>query len=313
MIDPSRSLVTNDERGQFLKSSRDGSVVHHVHRSVHSLDARMPPVASAASAPRVAARPSALRRDHPRSRTTATTKPRASSAEEGVRASPSVSQIPDFASATAVVWDVDGTLADTTDLGFASTNAVLLEASLPTITLEQYLRGTRYATPQRLAWHATGDIDDPSGEALGAAFDEHYIALVDDRTAGFFPGIRDLVRRIASGKSQAVLSNACGEYARKVCDANEMIDAMAAVVGADEVPDVKPSPLGLLSLCSSLGWDPATCVYVGDSPSDGVAAKGAGMMSVGCTWGSHDANAQRGRFDALVDTVEELEALLLGR
>ena len=69
----------------------------------------MPPVASAASAPRVAARPSALRRDHPRSRTTATTKPRASSAEEGVRASPSVSQIPDFASATVVVWDVDGT------------------------------------------------------------------------------------------------------------------------------------------------------------------------------------------------------------
>ena len=37
------------------------------------------------------------------------------------------------------------------------------------------------------------------------------------------------------------------------------------------------------------------------------------MMSVGCTWGSHDAGAQRGRFDALVDTVEELEALLLGR
>ena len=296
----------------------DGSV----HRSVHSLDARMPPVASAASAPRVAARPSALRRDHSRTRTTATTKPRASSAEEGVRASPSVSPLPDFASATAVVWDVDGTLADTTDLGFASTNAVLLEASLPTITLEQYLRGTRYATPQRLAWHATGDIDHPSGEALGAAFDAHYIALVDDRTAGFFPGIRDLVRRIASGgtagggtagKSQAVLSNACGEYARKVCEANATIDAMAAVVGADEVPDVKPSPLGLLSLCERLRLDPATCVYVGDSPSDGVAAKGAGMMSVGCTWGSHDADAQRGRFDALVDTVEELEALLLGR
>ena len=110
-----------------------------------------------------------------------------------------------------------------------------------------------------------------------------------------------------------MLSNACGEYARKVCEANATIDAMAAVVGADEVPDVKPSPLGLLSLCERLGWDPATCVYVGDSPSDGVAAAGAGMMSVGCTWGSHDADAQRGRFDALVDTVEELEALLLGR
>jgi hypothetical protein len=35
------------------------------------------------------------------------------------------------------------------------------------------------------------------------------------------------------------------------------------------------------------------------------------MMSVGCTWGAHDAEAQRGKFDVLVDTVQELEALLL--
>ena len=53
-------------------------------------------------------------------------------------------------------------------------------ASLPTISLEQYLHGTRYATPQRLAWHASGDIHDLRGTELGASFDAHYIALVDD-------------------------------------------------------------------------------------------------------------------------------------
>jgi phosphoglycolate phosphatase-like HAD superfamily hydrolase len=240
-----------------------------------------------------------------------TSNPRASSQEGAQTSSPS--RVPDFASARAIVWDVDGTLADTTDLGIASTNAVLAEASLPTISLEQYLHGTRYATPQRLAWHASGDIDDPRGTKLGAAFDAHYIALVDDRTAGFFPDVQALVRRIASvdGKGQAVLSNACGEYARKVCDVNDVMRHMASVVGADEVPAVKPSPLGLTQLCADAGWDAERCVYVGDSPSDGVAANAAGMMSVGCTWGAHDAEAQRGKFDVLVDTVQELEALLL--
>ena len=42
-----------------------------------------------------------------------------------------------FAGAKAVLWDVDGTLADSTTLGFTSTNAVLVEAGLPAIDLAQ--------------------------------------------------------------------------------------------------------------------------------------------------------------------------------
>jgi phosphoglycolate phosphatase-like HAD superfamily hydrolase len=52
--------------------------------------------------------------------------------------------------------------------------------------------------------------------------------------------------------------------------------------------------------------------YVGDAPSDGVAAKSAGMLAVGVNWGSHDlreeANARN--FHVVFDTVEELAASL---
>ena len=190
------------------------------------------------------------------------------------RAVPSV----EFHAADAVIWDVDGTLADSTELGFTSTNAVLTEANLPAITLAQYMVGTRYATPQRLAWHATGDVDHPSGVELGAAFDRHYIALVSLQTAGFFPGVADLVAALAAvpNKSQAVLSNACGEYARAVMAANDVAKHMTLVHGADDAPRVKPAPDGLLAQCEAMGWQPARCVYVGDSPSDGAAARAAG-------------------------------------
>jgi pyrophosphatase PpaX len=55
-------------------------------------------------------------------------------------------------------------------------------------------------------------------------------------------------------------------------------------------------------------------VYVGDSPSDGIAARAAGMMSVGVSWGAHDrdALAAEGRFDAVVMDARELRRLLLG-
>ena len=58
-----------------------------------------------------------------------------------------------FAGAKAVLWDVDGTLADSTTLGFTSTNAVLVEAGLPAIDLAQYKRGTRFPPPS--AWRGT--------------------------------------------------------------------------------------------------------------------------------------------------------------
>jgi hypothetical protein len=53
--------------------------------------------------------------------------------------------------------------------------------------------GTRYTTPQRMAWHATGGLEggDPTaavGVELAAAFDQLYVGLVSVDTAGFFPG-----------------------------------------------------------------------------------------------------------------------------
>ena len=92
------------------------------------------------------------------------------------------------------LWDIDGTLAATTQLGFQGTNAVLKANGYPEISQEEYLHGTRYTTPQRLAWHATGGLNGGNtsaevGVKLGAEFDEFYVALVSKETAGLYPGV----------------------------------------------------------------------------------------------------------------------------
>ena len=61
-----------------------------------------------------------------------------------------------------------------------------------------------------------------------------------------------------------------------------------------------------------LGVDPHWSVYIGDSPSDGQAARNAGLRSIGVLWGANDAAALEDHFDFLAKDAEELEQWLGG-
>jgi phosphoglycolate phosphatase-like HAD superfamily hydrolase len=223
-----------------------------------------------------------------------------------------------MASTICILWDIDGTLADSYLLGYEITLEVLSRNGKDTITQEQYHQGTKYATPNRLAWHVTGNPEDPVGIDLGYQFDDLYVDLVSDQTAGFFPGITALLHNVRTSCASNVsikygaLSNACGAYARAVMQVNNTSDEFEACYGADDVPAPKPSAEGLLKLCSSLCVAPSRthCVYVGDSPTDAQAAAAAGIYSVGVTWGSHAADHVRAAFDETAESVEQLGSIL---
>ncbi|KAL3765829.1 hypothetical protein ACHAW5_004146 [Stephanodiscus triporus] len=155
-----------------------------------------------------------------------------------------------------IIFDIDGTLADSWNLGYRATLTVLagyhnerqlgdgdgdrsLSRHTPEtypLTPEEYHFGCRYTTPERLARHVGLEPDHPSfdsvGEDLGRKFDEYYVALVDMKTAGFYGGIGDLLVRLHRGEMSrsaaggggrvklGALTNACVEYAHAVLKAN---------------------------------------------------------------------------------------------
>jgi pyrophosphatase PpaX len=84
------------------------------------------------------------------------------------------------------------------------------------------------------------------------------------------------------------------------------------VVGGDETERHKPDPEPLLLALERLDARPEDAAYVGDAPFDIKAAKAAGLFSVGVTWGGIHARErlEQEEPDALVDTPEELHALL---
>ena len=211
---------------------------------------------------------------------------------------------------SAVVWDVDGTLVESTDLGFEATNEVLARGGHAQISRADYLLGCRYTTPDRFSFHVGEEI--PNGErgaALGADFDATYAR--ERLTAGLFR-IERLLRCWRSAP-QGALSNAAGAYVQAVLAANELEEVpgermalFGVALGADEVPAGKPAPDGLQKCCAALRAEPGFSVYVGDSPSDGKAARAAGMKAVGVLWGANGEEALRPHFDELAADVDEL-------
>ena len=137
----------------------------------------------------------------------------------------------------AILWDVDGTLSDSYMLGFTSTKNVLLSNNIDMISEKEYHEGTKFTTPMRLAWHATGNPNDPIGEVLAHEFDDLYVKLVSTDTAPLFPGVREILYRIKSSSSNynlkyGALSNACGDYVKAVLKVNALDDLFFRCIGS---------------------------------------------------------------------------------
>eukprot|EP00970_Alexandrium_tamarense_P002095 scaffold283_cov194-Alexandrium_tamarense.AAC.8 len=249
-----------------------------------------------------------------------------------------------------VIFDIDGTLADSWNLGFQATLTVLTDyhnansgdskhtpETYP-LTSEDYHFGCRYTTPERLARHVGLEPDHPTfkrvGEELGKQFDDYYVKLVDQKTAGFYNGIGNLLVRLhcgevvgeggGSGVQLGALTNACVEYAHAVLKANcpeyasdsttesdkAIYNRFTSIHGANSVPRPKPFGDGIRQCCLEMNLQPSQVLYVGDAPTDAQAAVDAECRAaIGVLWGSNDEDCLKKEkgFGTLCSTVDELE------
>ena len=236
---------------------------------------------------------------------------------------------------SAVIFDIDGTLADSWRLGYEATVVVLKnnKGKLGEVEINEkiYHETCGYATPERLARTAGYTPEHPEfesiGNDLGKQFDDHYVDLVSKETAAFYPGMIELLEKLPNECKLGALTNACVAYGHAVLKANcplrsaldntyvggiDLYRRFGTIHGADSVPAPKPSALGLLQCAEELGVSPEDCIYVGDAIGDGKAARAAGMVSVGVTWGSNSEEKLRNAdtFDYLCRNIEGLRALV---
>jgi N-acetyl-D-muramate 6-phosphate phosphatase len=211
----------------------------------------------------------------------------------------------------AVLFDLDGTLADTApDLAHAL-NLMRSARGLAPVPLTL----TRPVTSQgaRGLLHVAFKVHpgSPNYDAMREEFLAFYSANLCRETR-LFAGMPELLdeleaRRLAWG----VVTNKQERFALPLMEALGLGRRTCCVIGGDTTPHSKPHPEPLWAAARRVGVDPAACIYVGDDRRDVEAAQAAGMRSVVVRWGYlNGGDPENWQADRLIDRPRELLELL---
>jgi phosphoglycolate phosphatase len=209
----------------------------------------------------------------------------------------------------AVIFDLDGTLADTaTDIA-RSLNAVLMSEHRRSIDLEA-VRLMIGRGPTVLIERALRHLGDPSDGAtarrLSAAFVDHYATAGHPRTT-LFPGMRDCLQELSNaGIGIGVCSNKPQGSCESLLSDLGIDGLVSAVQGSSPDVPAKPDPTSLYRVLRTLGANPARSLYVGDSDTDVMTARAARMPVILVGWGYSDTPVTELGADAVIDTVDDL-------
>jgi len=209
----------------------------------------------------------------------------------------------------AVVFDLDGTVLDSSEIVVAALNQARADLGRPPVDAAAIRDGIGLPLRGMVAMlSAPGeDVD-----AITASYRTHYTRLAPLHEAAF-EGMKALIADlsaagaalgIATGKSQYGAENAAGRH-----DLRQWIPAVHGIL--PNTPG-KPDPAVLVRALADLRASAEEAVFIGDTTYDMSLAAAIGVETIGVLWGVHDEAALRGaEASHIVSTVADLRALLL--
>lgn len=215
-----------------------------------------------------------------------------------------------------VVFDLDGTLAETAGDLMGALNHVLAGDGLPPLPVAQArsLLGAGGRALIRRGFASAGrPLDETRLETLFARFLAHYEAHIADHSH-LFPGVPAALDALeARGYGFAVCTNKMEGTAKRLLAVLGVADRFRAICGQDTFAVSKPEPGALLGTIAMAGGTPGRSVMVGDSLTDIATAKAARVPVVAVDFGYTDRPVAElgpdriiGHFDALAGAVAEL-------
>ena len=211
----------------------------------------------------------------------------------------------------AVLFDLDGTFADTAPDLAGAINVMRRERRMPDLPSS--------ATRPVASLGARGLLN--AGFGIGPehadyrAMREEFLVLYERdicRRTRLFPGTSDLLDTIEQrGLRWGIVTNKAERLARLLLGKLGVSPRAACIIGGDSTPHLKPHPAPLLAACDVIGEAPGACIYVGDDRRDVEAAHAAGMKAAAVRWGYlNGSDPETWNADWLITNPQDLLRIL---
>lgn len=213
-----------------------------------------------------------------------------------------------------VIFDLDGTLADTSGDLIAAANSCFRAMGAgdlldPRGDAATALRGGRAML--KLGMGRLGRSEDE------ATLDRYYPVLLEayreaiDVHTVIYPGAMEAIEVLkAAGYGVGICTNKPEALAELLLQRLDVRHVFASMIGADTLAVRKPDPEPLYEAARRAGGDPRRCVLIGDSDTDRNTARAAGVPSVLVTFGPAGGDMAALEPEALLHDYVDLPALV---
>ena len=210
-----------------------------------------------------------------------------------------------------LIFDLDGTLIDSKlDLAL-SVNAMLAQVGrdpLPHDLIGAYVGHGVANLVRRALGEAASDAEIESSVTI---FIEHYRKHMLDNTIAY-PGVVEALNAL-DGRSLAVLSNKPVVFSRDILAGLKMARYFAFIYGGNSFEQKKPDPMGARKLMADLNATPQRTLIIGDSDTDVLTGRNAGVWTCGVTYGFGAPTLANAPPDLMLDDLRQLPPLLKGQ
>jgi phosphoglycolate phosphatase len=213
----------------------------------------------------------------------------------------------------ALIFDLDGTLVDTAPDLLGATNHALSLVERPAISYDMLRQFVGHGAMDllRRALLATGGLlDEAEMKRLHGELLKYYGENIA-RESTVFPGLIAMLDKAqARGLKMGVCTNKVEKLSHKLLGEIGLAKYIAAVVGGDTLPIMKPDPAPYVEVARRLGIDAARTIMFGDSVTDIKTAQNAGVPVIAVSFGYTDQHVSNFAPTHVIDHYDEAWALV---
>lgn len=179
---------------------------------------------------------------------------------------------------TAIIFDLDGTIANTEPLHYEAWRDTLLNNGVSEFSFDTFLNYVGTSNEKVAGDYINSHKIDKSSKVLMKEKQDLYMELIPKIELCL--GVKDTVLHFASSLKLAVASSSHEKEVRAILDAHGLLDSFQAIVCGDMVEKKKPNPEIYLKAAGLLQVEPSNCIAFEDSSPGLNGAKNANMTGI---------------------------------